>query len=111
MHDGFVLARAAGGEAEILTLAVAPAGARQGAGPRPVASRHRQGAARWAPRPCSWKWAPTIPRALALYAGLGFAKVGTRKGYYAAAGMRWCSGFRCPRNSPNLPASDKGACR
>jgi len=25
------------------------------------------------------------PQALALYAGLGFAKVGTRKGYYSAA--------------------------
>jgi len=83
-----------GGEAEILTLAVArQRGA--GAGTRLLqagspkrgnwgrndvsGSRHRQSAA------------------LALYAGLGFAKVGTRKGYFAA-GTRWSSGFSAARN-------------
>ena len=43
--DGFILARAAGGEAEILTLAVMPAARRQGIGRAlvPAAARHAQG--------------------------------------------------------------------
>ena len=79
--DGFVLARAAGGEAEILTLAVAPRARGRGLGRMLViaAANH------------SWELgAQTLflevgtanPAALALYAGLGFVKVGMRKGYY-----------------------------
>ena len=82
---GFVLARAAGGEAEILTLAVAPQARGQGLGRRLMiaAANHSQklGAAA-----LFLEVGVTNPAALALYARLGFSKVGTRKGYYHGPG-------------------------
>jgi ribosomal-protein-alanine N-acetyltransferase len=80
-EDGFVLARAAGGEAEILTLAVAPAARGQGLGRRllhaAVARARELGA-----ETMFLEVGTENPAALALYARLGFTKVGTRKGYY-----------------------------
>ena len=79
--DGFVLARVAGGEAEILTLAVGPAARGQGLGRRllqaAIVRAHDLGA-----QTMFLEVGTENPAALALYAGLGFAKVGTRKGYY-----------------------------
>jgi ribosomal-protein-alanine N-acetyltransferase len=80
-EDGFVLARVAGGEAEILTLAVAPAARGQGLGRRLLQAaigRARQLGA----QTMFLEVGIDNPAALTLYAGLGFAKVGTRKGYY-----------------------------
>jgi ribosomal-protein-alanine N-acetyltransferase len=83
--DGFVLARIAGDEAEILTLAVMPAARGRGLGRAllQAAINHAQG-----------QGAVTMflevgvdnPAALALYSGLGFTKVGGRKAYYAGGG-------------------------
>ena len=82
LPGGFVLARAAGGEAEILTLAVAPSLRRQG-----IARALIQAAASHAQvlgaRTLFLEVATGNGPALALYAGLGFTPAGRRKAYYA----------------------------
>jgi ribosomal-protein-alanine N-acetyltransferase len=79
--DGFVLARAAAGEAEILTLAVTPAARGKGLGRRllqaAIKKAHQMGAGAM-----FLEVGVDNPGALALYAGLGFTKAGSRKGYY-----------------------------
>ena len=79
--DGFVLARVAGGEAEILTLAVAPEARRKGLGGgllgAAIGQAERDGA-----RAMFLEVGSDNPAALALYARLGFVHVGSRKGYY-----------------------------
>jgi ribosomal-protein-alanine N-acetyltransferase len=80
-EDGFILARAAGGEAEILTLAVAPAARGQGLG-RGLLQAAITKARELGAKTMFLEVGTDNPAALALYAGLGFAKVGTRKGYY-----------------------------
>jgi ribosomal-protein-alanine N-acetyltransferase len=80
--DGFVLARVAGGEAEILTLAVTPMARGKGLGRallQAAISRARELGA----QTMFLEVGTDNPAALALYAGLGFAKVGMRKGYYS----------------------------
>jgi ribosomal-protein-alanine N-acetyltransferase len=79
--DGFVLARAAGGEAEILTLAVTPSARRQGFGRALLlaAARHAQGLGA---EVMFLEVGSDNQAALALYAGLGFQRVGMRKAYY-----------------------------
>ena len=79
-----LLGRVAADEAEVLTLAVAPAVRRRGiatallraAGPR---SRARGGAA------CSSRWPPATPRRRRSTARCGFVEVGRRRRYYADA--------------------------
>jgi ribosomal-protein-alanine N-acetyltransferase len=80
---GFVLARAAGGEAEILTLAVAPEARGQGLGRALLSAAIRQAQSAGADA-MFLEVGSDNPAALALYAGLGFAKVGSRKAYYRA---------------------------
>ena len=84
---GFILARAAAGEAEILTLAVAPDARRQGLATalvRAAASHaHLLGAESF-----FLEVAVGNDAARALYARLGFAQAGQRKGYYAATGRK-----------------------
>jgi ribosomal-protein-alanine N-acetyltransferase len=80
-EDGFVLARAAGAEAEILTLAVAPAARGRGLG-RAWLQAVISKAAGMGATSMFLEVGIDNPSALALYAGLGFAKVGTRKAYY-----------------------------
>lgn len=81
---GFVIYRASGGEAEILSLAVAPIARRQG-----IARVLWQAA-------CDDLQASSVARvvlevgeanraARALYGGFGFAQVGRRRAYYQAA--------------------------
>ena len=82
-RDGFVMARAAGGEAEILTLAVAPAARGKGLGRALLQAAINRAQAMGA-ETMFLEVGDDNPRALALYAGLGFAKVGTRKAYYSA---------------------------
>jgi ribosomal-protein-alanine N-acetyltransferase len=83
--NGFVLARAAGGEAEILTLAVAPAARCRGLGRALMmaAASHSQELGADA---LFLEVGVSNPAALALYAGLGFVKVGMRRGYYGGPG-------------------------
>jgi ribosomal-protein-alanine N-acetyltransferase len=82
-HNGFVMARAAAGEAEILTLAVAPAARGRGLG-RALLQTAINRAEEMGAQAVFLEVGADNPHALALYAGLGFAKVGTRKGYYAS---------------------------
>lgn len=82
--DGFVLARAAGGEAEILTLAVVPAARGRGLGRALLQAAINKAQAMGA-QTMFLEVGADNPHALALYAGLGFAKVGTRKAYYSTA--------------------------
>jgi ribosomal-protein-alanine N-acetyltransferase len=83
-QDGFVLARIAGGEAEILTLAVAPHARGKGLG-RALLQAAIARAEQQDTRAMFLEVGADNPHALALYAGLGFTKVGIRKGYYASA--------------------------
>ena len=82
---GLILARAAGGEAEVLTLAVVPSLRRQGVGrcllDRAMATAAARGAAA-----ILLEVATDNAAALSLYAGAGFAVVGRRPGYYPGGG-------------------------
>lgn len=79
---GFILARVAADEAEILTLAVLPACQRQG-----VATRLLQAATtrarRFGAQAMLLEVAEANVAGRALYAAAGFAQVGRRRGYYA----------------------------
>jgi ribosomal-protein-alanine N-acetyltransferase len=78
---GFVLARAAGGEAEILTLAVLPAARRRGLGGALMAAALAGAALRGAAA-MFLEVAAGNAAARGLYHGLGFAEVGRRRRYY-----------------------------
>jgi len=80
--EGFVLARAAAGEAEILTLAVHPAARRRGLGQALMAAALAGAAARGAAA-MFLEVAAGNGAARALYAGLCFVEVGRRRRYYA----------------------------
>lgn len=79
--SGFVLARAAGGEAEILTLAVTPAARGRGLG-RALMLAAATHAAGLGAQAMFLEVGVDNPAALALYNSLGFARVGQRRGYY-----------------------------
>lgn len=82
---GFALGRVAGPEAELLTLAVAPAVRRRGLGRGLVAAFEAGAAARGA-REALLEVAVTNGPARTLYAAAGYAEVGRRRGYYARRG-------------------------
>jgi ribosomal-protein-alanine N-acetyltransferase len=79
---GFVLARVAADEAEILTLAVAPARRRQGDGGALLAAALAQSVLRGA-RTMFLEVSDRNAPALALYGANGFAEVSRRRRYYA----------------------------
>jgi ribosomal-protein-alanine N-acetyltransferase len=79
--EGFVLARAAGDEAEILTLAVVPPARGRGLG-RALLKSAAIHAATLGAASMFLEVGADNQAALALYAGLGFERVGLRKGYY-----------------------------
>jgi len=83
--EGFVLARAAAGEAEILTIATRPANRRSGIGRALMLAAAKEAANRGATALFLEVDATNAP-AIALYHGLGFAKAGERKGYYRVPG-------------------------
>ena len=80
-NDGFVLARVAAGEAEILTLAVAPSARGKGLG-RALLHAAISRARAMGTQTMFLEVGADNPAARALYAALGFTKVGDRKGYY-----------------------------
>lgn len=82
---GFLLGRAAAGEAELLTLAVAPESRRLGLGRKLVARFLYQARLRGAER-AFLEVSAENPAAIALYESAGFAAAGRRRGYYAAPG-------------------------
>ena len=79
--QGFVLARAAAGEAEILTLAVIPAARRRGLGASLLAGAMAAARARGAAA-MFLEVAAGNAAALTLYRGFGFVEVGRRRRYY-----------------------------
>jgi [ribosomal protein S18]-alanine N-acetyltransferase len=78
---GFLLGRAVAGEAEVLTLAVAPDARRRGLGRKLVARFLYQARLRGAESAFLEVSAENAP-AIALYESAGFAKAGVRRGYY-----------------------------
>lgn len=81
---GFVLARLAAGEAEILTVAVARANRREGLGRELMEAVLRELHAERASH-LLLEVDETNVSAIGLYRKLGFAQVGKRPGYYAGA--------------------------
>ena len=79
---GFLLGRALAGEAELLTLAVAPESRRLGLGARLVARFLYQARLRGATR-AFLEVSAENPAAIALYESAGFTEAGRRRGYYA----------------------------
>jgi len=79
---GMILCRAVAGEAEILTLAVDPAGRRQGVGRALVEAAAGLAAAQGAEE-MFLEVAVDNAAALALYEAAGFTRAGRRPGYYA----------------------------
>lgn len=78
---GFILGRAVAGEAELLTLAVAPEARRRGLGRKLVARFVYQARLRGA-EAAFLEVAEDNAAARALYARCGFAESGRRRGYY-----------------------------
>jgi ribosomal-protein-alanine N-acetyltransferase len=79
---GFLLGRVVADEAEILTLAVAPAARRRGLGAGLLAQFLIEAGERGAAR-VFLEVAEDNPAAMALYRGAGFAEAGRRRGYAA----------------------------
>lgn len=79
--DGFLIGRALAGEAELLTLAVAPPARRRGIGATLLAAFLDRAAAAGAGR-AFLEVAADNAAARALYARAGFAEAGRRPGYY-----------------------------
>jgi ribosomal-protein-alanine N-acetyltransferase len=82
---GLILMRAIAGEAEVLTLAVAPAHRRRGAGAALLAAGLDLAAAAGA-QAAFLEVASDNPAAIGLYLGAGFETAGRRAGYYARQG-------------------------
>lgn len=80
--EGFILCRAIAGEAEILTLAVAPAARRRGTG-RALVEAAAGVAGTLGAETLFLEVAHDNAAALALYDAAGFSRVGLRRGYYA----------------------------
>lgn len=101
--QGFILARAIGGEAEILTLAVDPSARRSGTGAALVeaaAGLAAQGGA----NALFLEVAADNEAALALYARTGFRQAGLRRAYYPREGMRAVDALVL-RRALNTPAA------
>lgn len=83
--EGLLVGRAVAGEAELLTLAVAPQARRRGVGARLVQRFLYQARLRGADVAFLEVAAPNLA-ARALYARAGFAEAGLRRGYYHQPG-------------------------
>lgn len=83
--EGLLLGRAVAGEAELLTIAVAPQARRRGVGARLVARFLYQARLRGAEE-AFLEVAAGNTAALALYRAHGFADAGLRRGYYRHPG-------------------------
>lgn len=84
---GFLMAQVVAGEAELLTLAVDPGARRQGIGRALVAGFLAEAKARGA-ESAFLEVAEGNAPARALYAAMGFAETGRRRGYYKGAGRQ-----------------------
>lgn len=107
--EGFILARAAAAEAEILTIAVSPRAQRHGLGRALVieaASHAQQSGA----RAMFLEVAVSNIAARALYTGLGFTEAGRRKGYYARPGKPAEDALILRSNLPLSPLGKTSPC-
>jgi ribosomal-protein-alanine N-acetyltransferase len=84
---GFILGWAAAGEAEILTVAVAPEARRRGVGEQLAIAAAAAAAARGA-QSVHLEVAENNVAARALYAKLGYQQAGRRSGYYLGEGRQ-----------------------
>lgn len=84
-EQGFLIGRAVAGEAEVLTIAVAPSARRQGIGAALMARFAAEAAARGA-EVAHLEVAADNAAAIALYQRAGFARSGLRRGYFQAPG-------------------------
>ncbi|MGI3899479.1 MAG: GNAT family N-acetyltransferase [Janthinobacterium lividum] len=82
---GFILSRRAADEAEVLTIVVDPASRKQGIASR-LMRANMEVLARTGVKSWFLEVAETNMAARNLYAGLGFAEVGRRQGYYRNPG-------------------------
>ena len=85
--DGFALGRVAGPEAELMTLAVAPAARRQGLGRALLAEFERQAVLQGASE-AFLEVAADNAAAGALYGAAGWVRAGLRPGYYGRGAAR-----------------------
>jgi ribosomal-protein-alanine N-acetyltransferase len=81
---GFVMARALAGEAEVLTLAIAPEARRAGLARRLMTAFHLH-AQKAGAEAAFLEVAIDNTPAITLYLSLGYAQVGTRRGYFKTA--------------------------
>lgn len=101
---GLLLGRAVAGEAELLTLAVAPEARRLGLGRRLVARFLYQAQLRGAGR-AFLEVAADNAAAIALYESSGFLSAGVRKGYYRDEGGQRIDALVMARDLPPVPGS------
>lgn len=99
---GFLLGRAVAGEAELLTLAVAPEARRRGLGGKLVARFLYQARLRGAEDAFLEVSAENAP-AIALYESLGFKRVGLRRGYYQTTAGAAIDALVLRRNLASAP--------
>jgi [ribosomal protein S18]-alanine N-acetyltransferase len=101
---GFLLGRAVAGEAELLTIAVAPEARRRGLGRKLVTRFLYQARLRGAER-AFLEVAADNPAAIALYESSGFRKAGLRRGYYRSPEGARIDALVLARDLPPMPAA------
>jgi [ribosomal protein S18]-alanine N-acetyltransferase len=99
---GFLLGRAVAGEAELLTIAVAPEARRRGLGRNLMSRFLYQARLRGAER-AFLEVAADNPGAVALYESSGFLPVGTRRGYYRSPEGQRIDALVLARDLPLVP--------
>jgi [ribosomal protein S18]-alanine N-acetyltransferase len=97
---GFLLGRAVAGEAELLTLAVAPMARRRGLGRKLVTRFLYQARLRGAER-TFLEVSARNAAAMALYESAGFVRVGQRRGYYQTPGGERIDALLMARELPS----------
>ena len=101
---GFLLGRTVAGEAELLTIAVAPEARRRGLGRKLMARFIYQAQLRGAER-TFLEVAADNPAAIALYESCGFRQAGTRRGYYRTPTGQRSDALVLARDLPPAPAA------
>lgn len=101
---GFLLGRTVAGEAELLTIAVAPEARRRGLGRKLMARFIYQAQLRGADR-AFLEVAADNPAAIALYESSGFQQAGTRRGYYRTPTGQRIDALVLARDLPPAPAA------
>lgn len=101
---GFLLGRAVAGEAELLTVAVAPEARRRGLGGKLVMRFLYQARLRGA-EAAFLEVSAENPAAIALYESAGFARSGLRRGYYRTPEGRRIDALAMTRALDAMPGS------